>query len=194
MASHSACAREGTFDDTAGDRRWFRQDRHGVAPARGENPRAAAMPPHARSDPDASVILTCRDADSRWRSYEHMILQILQRIATSDARGMPWRLVAEGAYGAKHTDRAACITRYDARVSRVKAVGPPDHAGSRRGLGDCGHSSGSKRLTCPIPPATRWTRFVGTSDRPRPCMTRRRASRSDCAVLIAGGRGPRAAG
>lgn len=76
--------------------------------------------------PDAKLILTYRDAESWWRSYERTILQVLHRIEASGDLGMAWRIVAMGEFGGQHADRAACIARYDAHVARVKAVVPAE--------------------------------------------------------------------
>ena len=72
--------------------------------------------------PDAKIILTYRDPESWWRSYERTILQLLHRMEASGNLGMPWRVVAEGEFGGKH----ACIARYNKNIARVKLVAPAE--------------------------------------------------------------------
>jgi hypothetical protein len=74
--------------------------------------------------PEAKVILTYRDAESWWQSYERTILQILHRMEASGDLGMAWRVLAEGEFGGYHADRDACIARYEENVARVQSVVP----------------------------------------------------------------------
>ncbi len=76
--------------------------------------------------PEAKVILTHRDPESWWRSYERTILQILHQIEASGDLGMAWRILAEGEFGGRHADRDACIARYEENVARTQSVVPSE--------------------------------------------------------------------
>lgn len=76
--------------------------------------------------PDAKVILTWRDPESWWRSYERTILQVLNRSEATGDLGLAWRIVAEGEFGGRHADRDACLARYEQNVARVREVVPAE--------------------------------------------------------------------
>lgn len=76
--------------------------------------------------PEAKVILTYRDPESWWASYEKTILQILHRIEDSGDLGMAWRIVAEGEFALKHADKDACLSRYAENIMRARTVVPKE--------------------------------------------------------------------
>lgn len=76
--------------------------------------------------PDAKIILTYRDLESWWRSYERTILQVLHRIEGSGDLGLAWRILAEGEFSGQHADKDACVARYNQNIARVKSVVPTE--------------------------------------------------------------------
>lgn len=74
--------------------------------------------------PDAKVILTYRDPESWWKSYEKTLLQILHRIEASGDLGMVWRVIAEGEFGLMHADKDACLARYAENAARARDMVP----------------------------------------------------------------------
>lgn len=82
--------------------------------------------------PDAKVILTWRDAESWWTSYEATILRFVQTAA--DRASVSVRLI-EKAFGARASDRSAMIAAYEANVAEVMARVPKERLLVHR-LGD----------------------------------------------------------
>lgn len=82
--------------------------------------------------PDAKVILTWRDAESWWKSYEATILHFIQ--TTEDRESVGVRLI-ENAFGARASDRSAMIAAYEANVAEVMATVPKERLLVHR-LGD----------------------------------------------------------
>lgn len=73
--------------------------------------------------PQARVILTWRDPESWWTSYEATILRFVQ--TTQDRASVAVRIV-EKAFGDHAGDRAQMIAAYEARVAAVIATVPKD--------------------------------------------------------------------
>jgi len=100
----------------------------------------------AAAYPEARVILTWRDPESWWASYEATILRFLQ--TTTDPAQVGVRLFAK-AYGDRVSDRAFMIGHYEANVADVMASVPAERLLVHR-LGDgweplCAH------LGVPVP-------------------------------------------
>lgn len=73
--------------------------------------------------PQARVILTWRDPESWWTSYEATILRFVQ--TTQDRASVAVRIV-EKAFGDHADDRAQMIAAYEAHVAAVIATVPKD--------------------------------------------------------------------
>lgn len=96
--------------------------------------------------PQARVILTWRDPDSWWTSYEATILRFLQ--STQDHASVGYRVLAK-AMGDRTGDREHVVAVYEAHVAEVMATVPQDRLLVHR-LGDgweplCAH------LGVPVP-------------------------------------------
>ena len=87
-------------------------------------PTAHYWPELIRRWPEAKVLLTWRDAESWWRSFEKTILPVI--LESTDEQSMGLGLIREKVFGGRADDRDHAIAVYEANVARVKAEVPAE--------------------------------------------------------------------
>ena len=76
--------------------------------------------------PTARVLLTWRDADSWWRSFEKTILPELVDRAPDAPPTTGTLLIPPRVFGGLPMTRQTCIAAYERNVARVRSTVPPD--------------------------------------------------------------------
>lgn len=87
-------------------------------------PTAHYWPELIRHWPEAKVLLTWRDAESWWGSFEKTILPVIRESTEEESLGVA--LIRNKVFGGRPDDRAHAIAVYEANVARVKAEVPAD--------------------------------------------------------------------
>lgn len=87
-------------------------------------PTAHYWPELLRRWPEAKVLLTWRDAESWWRSFEKTILPVI--LESTDGQSMGLGLIRDKVFGGRADDRDHAVAVYEANIARVTAEVPAE--------------------------------------------------------------------
>ena len=76
--------------------------------------------------PKASVVMTYRDPESWWRSFEKTILPFLLRMKDENPAGMPWRLIGLNTFDGRPEDKELVLDRYIRNIERARNIVPAE--------------------------------------------------------------------
>lgn len=89
-------------------------------------PSARYWPELAETYPEAKIILTYREPESWWNSYEKTILPAMLKRRDGDCPSLSWRVVGLDTFGGRPDHKDHVLSIYRANINRARTTVAPD--------------------------------------------------------------------